>query len=47
MESLEYAVEMTEPIKTDLESQIRLWIKKNRKEKLSGSKSWGASMESP
>lgn len=30
--SLEYAVDMAEPVKTDLESQIRLWLKKNRKE---------------
>lgn len=29
---LEYAVEMAEPIKTDLESQVRLWIKRKNKE---------------
>ena len=29
---LEYAVEMAEPIKTGLESQVRLWIKHKKKE---------------
>lgn len=29
---LEYAVEMPEPIKMDLERQVRLWIDKNKKE---------------
>jgi hypothetical protein len=31
-EACNYAVEMTEPIKTDLEGQASLWIKKNAKE---------------
>lgn len=30
--ALQYAVEMAEPIKTDLESQVRLWIKRESKE---------------
>jgi hypothetical protein len=30
--SLEYAVQMTAPAQTDLESQIRLWIKRNKRE---------------
>jgi hypothetical protein len=29
---LQYAVEMANPIKTDLERQVRLWIRKNAKE---------------
>jgi hypothetical protein len=32
LKPLEYAVEMPQPVKTDLETQVRLWIKKNKKE---------------
>jgi hypothetical protein len=32
LKSLEYAVQMVEPVKADLEAHVRLWIKKNKKE---------------